>query len=242
MPTVNVATPDGRLPLYDSRPAGDARAALIVIQEAFGVTGHIREVADRFAAEGYRAVAPHLFYRTGDPELPYDDFQQVMPHMQALTAAGITDDLTATLGFLGDAGFPAAKVGIVGFCMGGTVALIAATRFDLGGAVTFYGGGVAEGRFGAPPLLDIAPDLRCPWLGLFGDKDQSIPVEQVEALRQAAEKAPVPTEVVRYPDAGHGFHCDERPANYHEQSAKDAWRRTLDWLGRHLASPSPHQP
>lgn len=235
MPTVNVATAGGRLPVYDSRPAGEPKAALIVVQEAFGVNGHIRAVTDRLAGEGYRAVAPHFFYRTGDPELSYDNFEEVRPHMQALSESGLVDDITATLGFLEEAGFPAKKVGIVGFCMGGTVALIAGTRFDLGASVTFYGGGVAEGRFGSPPLLDIAPDLRCPWLGMFGDKDQSIPVEQVEALRLAAEKAPVPTEVLRYPEAGHGFHCDERPGNYHEESAKDAWRRALDWFGRYLA-------
>jgi carboxymethylenebutenolidase len=119
--------------------------------------------------------------------------------------------------------------------MGGSVVVLAAARHALGAAATFYGGGVTAGRFGIPPLAELAPDLQTPWLGLFGDEDQSIPVDQVEALREAAKKASVPTEVVRYPEAGHAFHCDARDDAYHEASAKDAWRRTLDWFDAHLA-------
>ncbi|MHB2022677.1 MAG: dienelactone hydrolase family protein [Mycobacteriales bacterium] len=206
----------------------------MVVQEAFGVNAHIRDVADRFAQAGYRAVAPHLFYRTGDPEHPYDNFEAVLPHMQALSGRGISDDLEATFGYLTDAGFESDRVGIVGFCMGGSVAFYAATQFPLGAAVTFYGGGITEGRMGMPALVDVAAHLKCPWLGLFGDQDPSIPVDHVEALRQAVAKAPVSTEIVRYPEAGHGFHCDERPANYHAQSATDAWQRTLSWFQDHL--------
>jgi carboxymethylenebutenolidase len=103
--------------------------------------------------------------------------------------------------------------------------------------VTFYGGGVAEGRFGMPPLVELAPGLETPWLGLFGDEDQGIPIDQVETLRQAAATAPVPTEIVRYQGAGHGFHCDARPDSYHQASAEDGWRRTLEWFGRYLAVP-----
>lgn len=234
LPTVHIATTDGRLPVYDSKRAEGADAAVIVIQEAFGVTAHIREVADRFAAEGYRAVAPHLFYRTGDPDLAYDDFERVRPHMQALSGAGIVDDLDATLAYLAEGGFEGRRIGIVGFCMGGSVALFAATRLEFGASVTFYGGGVAEGRMGMPPLLEVARDLRCPWLGLFGDQDPSIPVDQVEALKQVVAHASVDTEIVRYPEAGHGFHCDARPANYHPESASDAWQRCLSWFGRYL--------
>ncbi|HKA84299.1 MAG TPA: dienelactone hydrolase family protein, partial [Acidimicrobiales bacterium] len=86
-----------------------------------------------------------------------------------------------------------------------------------------------------PPLLELAPDLRTPWLGLFGDRDPSITVDDVEALAAAAAKAAVPTEVERYPDAGHGFHRDGSAA-YHAESAVDAWRRTLDWFARHLTT------
>ncbi|MHB8452253.1 MAG: dienelactone hydrolase family protein, partial [Mycobacteriales bacterium] len=100
---------------------------------------------------------------------------------------------------------------------------------------TFYGGGVSAGRFGLPSLVDMAPGLKTPWLGLYGDLDQGIPVEQVESLRDAIAKAPVPTEIVRYPEAGHGFHCDARDS-YHQPSAGDAWQRTLDWFTGGLAA------
>lgn len=231
--TVNVSTPDGEMALYDAAPDREPKAAVIVIQEAFGVNSHIEDVTRRFAAAGYRAVTPHLFHRSGDPKLPYDDLNQVMPHMKALSDQGIGDDLDATLAYLSGAGFDPDRVGIVGFCMGGTVAFHTAVRYHLGAAVSFYGGGVAEGRFGYPAQIDDAPRLQTPWLGLFGDRDKGIPVEDVEKLRSASASAPVPTEIVRYPEAEHGFHCDARPS-YHDQSATDAWSRTLDWFGRYL--------
>lgn len=231
--TVRVATADGQLPIFDTQNPPDARAAVVVVQEAFGVNAHIEDVCGRFARAGYRAVAPHLFHRSGDPVLDYADIEKVMPHMQAMTQEGLTADLQATLGYLGDEGFHLSSTGIVGFCMGGTVAFIAAARNQLGAAVTFYGGGVTEGRFGLPPLVQLASDLQSPWLGLFGDRDQGIPVESVEELRRATEAADVPTEIVRYGEAEHGFHCDARPS-YHAASAVDAWERTLRWFETYL--------
>jgi carboxymethylenebutenolidase len=231
--TLYVSTTDGDMGLYDAEPVGDARAAVVVVQEAFGVNGHIEDVTRRFAAAGYRAVAPHLFHRSGDPVLDYDNIERVMPHMQALSETGLACDLDATFAHLETAGFEASRVGVVGFCMGGTVAFAAAARYRLGAAVTFYGGGVTEGRFGMPSLVEMAPGLQTPWLGLYGDADQSIPVEQVETLRQAVAATSVPAEIVRYPDAGHGFHCDARDS-YHRPSADDGWRRTLEWFERHL--------
>ena len=126
---------------------------------------------------------------------------------------------------------------IVGFCMGGSIALFAAVAYPLGAAVTFYGGGVAEGRFGFPSLIELASGLTTPWLGLYGDKDQGIPSDQVEALRTAAGRSGVPSEIVRYPDAGHGFHCDARPAAYSPVAARDAWARAVSWLRLHLPEP-----
>ena len=84
-----------------------------------------------------------------------------------------------------------------------------------------------------PPLVDLAAGMKTPWLGQFGDQDTGIPVDQVEALREELKKANVPTEIVRYPEAVHGFNCDERDS-YHEASAKAAWQRTLDWFGKYL--------
>jgi carboxymethylenebutenolidase len=234
MPTVRVTTPDGEMALYEAAPAGARRGGVIVVQEAFGVNPHIEDVARRFADAGYHAVAPHLFHRTGDPVLGYDDLEQIWPHMKVLDRTGIGADIDAAAAHLRAGGIEPASTGVVGFCMGGTVAFLAATRGDVGAAVTFYGGGVAEGRFGLPPLVELAADLRAPWLGLYGDKDQGIPVEQVEALAAAVAEVEVPTEIVRYEDAGHGFHCDARPGSYEPGAAADGWARTVAWFDAHL--------
>jgi carboxymethylenebutenolidase len=220
-------------PLSIHEPSGEPKGAIVVIQEAFGVNDHIEDVARRFAAEGWLAVAPHLFHRTGDPKLGYTDMSQVMDHMKPLTAEGVLADVDAALAAVADRGIPASKTGVVGFCMGGTVTLIVDAERQVGAGVTFYGGGVKEGRFGFPPLVEEATRLRAPWLGLFGDRDKGIPVEQVEELREAAARSGQPTEVVRYAEADHGFHCDQRDS-YHAESARDAWRRTLEWFDRYL--------
>src|SRR5438445_12134809 len=159
-------------PLSIHEPDGPAKGGIVVIQEAFGVNDHIEDVAGRFAAEGWLAVAPHLFHRTGDPALGYGDLSVVMPHMQALTADGVLADVDAALDHLDHQGIPRQRTGVVGFCMGGTVTLLTSARRDVVAAVTFYGGGVTEGRFGFGPLVEEASKLRAPWLGLYGDLDQ----------------------------------------------------------------------
>ena len=221
-------------PLTVVEPASTPARAVIVVQEAFGVNDHIADVVARFAKVGYLAVAPHLFHREGDPTFGYDEIDKVMPVMQRLTSDGILADIDAALARISDTGVAPAATGIVGFCMGGTVTLVTAANRDVGAAVTFYGGGVTAGRFGFPPLVDVASKLRAPWLGLYGDQDKGIAVADVEQLRAAAAASGQPTDVVRYADAEHGFHCDVR-ASYHEASAGDAWQRTLDWLATHLA-------
>jgi carboxymethylenebutenolidase len=226
--------PDGPVPAHEVIPDSPVRGAVIVLQEAFGVNDHIVDACGRFAAFGYRAVAPQLFHRDGVNALPYD-IELALPHMANLTADGICADLAAVREHLASQGLPLSLTGIVGFCMGGSITCAVAAEDAYGAAVTFYGSGMHEGRFGFRPLVELAPQLRSPWLGLYGDLDPGIPVDQVEDLRGAAATAPVPTAVVRYAEAGHGFHCDARPANYHAASAKDAWVRTLDWLDRYLA-------
>jgi carboxymethylenebutenolidase len=219
--------------LYGAEPEGSAASAVVVIQEAFGVNDHIEDICRRLSKEGYRAVAPHLFHRSGDPVVSYEEIDKVVPHIMQWTRAGLEADLDATFDYLGRQGFPPHRIGVIGFCAGGTVTFVAAAYRALGAAVTFYGGGVGQGRFGIPALVDLAAELKTPWLGLFGDQDTGIPVEEVESLRRAVAAAGVPAEVVRYPDAGHGFHCDARDS-YHEPSAKDAWRRTLEWFDKYL--------
>lgn len=232
-----IQTDDGPMPTHVAVPAGTPKGGVVVIQEAFGVTSHIKDVARRFAAAGWYAIAPALFHRQGSPVLAYDDLESVMPVMATLTSGGITNDVLAAFDNLEAAGIAREKTAIVGFCMGGTIAFYAATLRPIAAAVSFYGGGITEGRFGLPALLDLAPSLAAPWLGLFGDQDQMIPPEDVERLREATATAPVEAEIVRYLEAGHGFHCDERPASYSPDAAKDAWSRTLGWLERHGVAP-----
>jgi carboxymethylenebutenolidase len=221
-------------PLTVVEPAGTARGAVLVLQEAFGVNQHIRDICQRLADAGYVAVAPHLFHRTGDPELGYDDFSKVAPHFAAITPEGVTSDIGVALQHLAARGFAAAQIGVVGFCFGGTMTVITATTDGVGAAVTFYGGGVTKPRLGFPALVEVAPDLRVPWLGLYGDLDAGISVDDVEQMRAAAASSGQPTEVVRYADADHGFNCDRR-GSYHEPSATDAWARMLAWFETYLA-------
>lgn len=234
--TVKISTNDGPMPAAIAEPEVAARGAVIVIQEAFGVTSHIEEVAERLAGVGWLAVAPALYHRSGSPVFEYDDMERVRPAMGALTAEGIATDLDATVAYLGERGFAPLQCGIVGFCMGGSVTFFAACRFPLGAAVTYYGGGVGTGRFGMPSLIDQAAGLQTPWLGHFGDLDQGIPVTEVEQLRQALATATMPVALERYADADHGFNCNDRPAVYNADAAAMAWARTLAWFDRHIAT------
>jgi len=224
------------MPVYEAVPDGAARGAVVVIQEAFGVNAHIEDVTRRLAEAGYHAVAPHLFHRTGSPAYGYEDIGEVMPNLLALSDDGILADVGGVLDHLRAAGWSDRQIGIVGFCMGGRVTFLVAGHVALGAAVGFYGGGVVTGRTAAmPSLLHLAASMRTPWLGLFGDADGSIPVEDVETLRSALDAgAGADTAIVRYPDAQHGFHCDVRDS-YDAAAAADGWRRTLEWLGGHLA-------
>lgn len=228
-------TVDGPMRLYEAVPDGQAKGAVVVIMEAFGVNDHIEDVTRRAAEAGYHAVAPDLFHRAGGGVAPYDDFGKVMELFAGVTDDTLLVDVDASIAHLRAAGFEDSRIGIVGFCFGGRVAFLVAARRAIGAAVTFYGGAiVSPSRLPFPPLIDEAKTLKTPWLGIFGDRDQSIPVEDVEKLRAELDRAnPVPHEIVRY-DADHGFHCDQRPAVYDEAAAKDAWRRTLDWFGRYL--------
>jgi carboxymethylenebutenolidase len=233
--TRTLTTADGPMEVYDVEPDTKASAAVIVIQEAFGVNDYVRDVAGRFAAAGYRAVAPTMFHRAGGGTAPYDDFSKVMPLFKGVTDDAILMDVDATTAYLRKAGLEDRRIGIVGFCFGGRVTFLVATRRKLGAAVGFYGGGIVTARMpGFAPLIDDAAKLQTPWLGLFGDADKSIPVEDVERLRTTLDReTKVAHEIVRYPHAEHGFHCDRR-ASYQDGAAKDGWKRTLAWLQRHL--------
>jgi carboxymethylenebutenolidase len=234
--SVTLDTQHGAMRAYESVPDGQPRGGLVVIQEAFGVNDHIEDVTRRGADAGYHSVAPDLFHRSGGGTVPYGQFDKVIEKFQGIEGDdAVLVDVDAALDHLRAAGFGDKQIGIVGFCFGGRITFLTAARRALGAAAGFYGGGIVTGRFPQfPALVDEAASLATPWLGLFGDQDQSIPVEDVERLREALRAAPVETEIVRYAEAGHGFHCDQRP-DYKPDDAKDAWARALAWFDGHLA-------
>ena len=231
--TVTLETADGPMEAFEVTPAGVTDApAVIVAMEAFGVNTHIREVCRRFAREGYVALAPDMYHRTGKMlTYAYDDPRRREP-FAALTNAGIEADVNAALAHL--ARSPAvdgARVGIVGFCVGGFMAFLAACRTEVATAVCFYGGGIVNRREGLKlePLLAEADRIRVPILCLFGEKDASIPPAEVDAIRARLAMQPREHAVHVYQGAEHGFFCDER-ASFKRDAADDAWRRTREWL------------
>src|SRR5947199_1106541 len=158
---LRLPTADGPMPAALAEPTATPKGAVVVIQEAFGLTPHIVSITERLAAAGWLAVAPALFHRQGSPVLAYEgDFAKIGPLFEQLTVDTINMDVDAALADVDRRGIPLERTGIVGFCMGGTVSFATATRVALGAAVTFYGGGVTQGRFGLPSLVELAPSLR----------------------------------------------------------------------------------
>jgi carboxymethylenebutenolidase len=217
--SLNLTASDGhRLGAYRADPGGAPVGGIVVIQEIFGVNHHIRSVCDRFAAEGYAAVAPALFDRqVRDFECGYspEEIEKARKFVANPDWDAMLRDTAAAIAELKSAG----PVSITGFCMGGTVTFLAAARLDgLTAAVGYYGGRIVA-------FADEKP--RCPTQLHFGDKDQSIPLTDVETIKQKRPDC----DIHVYKDAGHGFHCDER-GSYHEPSSRVAWERTLAWLKR----------
>jgi carboxymethylenebutenolidase len=198
--------------------------AILVFQEAFGVNGHIRKVTERFAAEGYLAIAPELFHRTAPEktEISYTDFPSAMPHMQALTAEGLTADAQAVYQWL--TGQPVNRQSIfsVGYCLGGRVSFLANAVLPLKAAVSYYGGGLDQ-------LAGQATQLHGRHLFYWGGKDQHIKPENINTIIQAVEDAGKDYVNVKFSYADHGFNCDER-ASYNETASKEAWALTLAFL------------
>ncbi|KQW19316.1 carboxymethylenebutenolidase [Afipia sp. Root123D2] len=219
--TITLTASDSfKLGAYRADPAGKPKGAIVVIQEIFGVNSHIRNVCDRFAAEGYTAIAPAIFDRI-EP-----NFQSgYSPEEVAVARKFVANpDWTAMLRDV-QAAIDAAKtvgpVGIIGFCLGGSVAYAAATKLSgLKAAVGYYGGAIVR-------FADDKPQV--PTQLHFGEKDSGIPQTDVEAIR--AKRPEV--EIFVYPGAQHGFGCDER-ASYDKPSSDLAWQRSLAFFAGHL--------
>jgi carboxymethylenebutenolidase len=210
-----------RLGAYRADPTGTAKGGVVVIQEIFGVNHHIRAVCDRLAAEGYAAVAPALFDRQEKGfESGYtpDEIANARKFVANPDWGAMLKDTQAAVDELGKNG----PVAIIGFCMGGTIAFLSACRLDgLSAAVCYYGGQIARNADEKP---------KTPTQMHFGEKDASIPMSDVETIKQ---KRGADCEIHVYPDAQHGFHCDER-GSFHEPSARAAWQRAMEFLAAHV--------
>ena len=239
---VTVAGAGGyQLPAYVARPAsGPARAAIIVVNEIFGIHDYIKDVCRRFAREGYVALAPDYFDRAGDPA-PLTDFNQIRAIVGQAGHEQVMGDTEGALYWLAEQSFVKDAIGITGFCWGGTVVWMAAARFaHVKAGVAWYGRlaapapNAAFAETGRAYPYDIAATIHAPVLGLYGGQDQGIPLADVENMRAALSAADNPTgsEIVVYPDAHHGFHADYRES-YNAEAAADGWRRCLAWFREH---------
>lgn len=218
---ITLTASDGfKLGGYRADPAGAPKGAIVVIQEIFGVNHHIRSVCDRFAQEGYVAIAPSIFDRS-EPNFQSGYSPEEVAVARKFVAnpdwAAMLRDTQAAIDAVKDVG----PVGIVGFCLGGSVAYVATTKLTgLKAAVGYYGGAIVH-------FVDDKPAV--PAQLHFGEKDSGIPLTDVETIK--AKRPEV--EVHIYPGAQHGFHCDER-ASYDKASADIAWPRSLAFFAKHL--------
>ena len=220
--TLTLKASDGHeLRAYRAAPDGASRGGIIVLQEIFGVNVHIRDVCDRFAQDGFTAVAPALYDRSSQRsvELGYtpDDVTLGRKLREEFSWDDTMLDIRAAADVLTTDGLKAATVG---YCWGGSISFLAATRLELSGAVVYYGGQIM-------PYVSEQP--RCPLLMHFGKRDASIPLADVEAIKTAH-----PDADVHVYDAGHGFNCDRR-ASFDQTAAATARERTLSFFERHLS-------
>jgi carboxymethylenebutenolidase len=235
---VNVAGADDTpIPVYEAYPdqAGDL-PVVVVVSEVWGLHEYIKDVARRFAKEGYYAVAPELFSREGGLA-QLTDTQKIMSIVVNAPLSRLRGDLRAAAEYARKQ--PAARedrVGVTGFCWGGAVALLFAAAYtDTKAAVSWYGhltrGLKDEPKPVAP--IDVADQIPCPVLLLYGGADSSIPAADVDRMEAAVKAAGRPVEKVIYPDVGHAFHADYRPT-YKPEAARDGWARTLAWFQKSL--------
>ena len=226
---VEVPAGGGTMPAFVARPAGDVRApAVLVIQEAFGLNAHIKDVARRLAAEGYVTLAPDLYWRGGKGRsVGYDELPQAIALMQSLNDKEVVADVGSAIAYLERQPFVRAdRIGVTGFCMGGRVSYLAACELPgkLAACAPFYGGGIP---------VEKTERLGSPVLAFFGEDDPFIPLDNIEALKAALARHGKQGEVVVYPGAGHGFFCNERDS-HRPEAAANAWERLKRFLATHL--------
>jgi carboxymethylenebutenolidase len=236
--TLNLQVDDGTtMRAYMAQPQGSGKfPGMLVFQEAFGVDKHIRDVTERFATEGYIAIAPELFHRTAPPgfEGNTSDFQSVMPHVMALNDKDAEADVRgAHKVLLRQSAIDAQRIACVGFCMGGRVSFLANLVLPLRAAISFYGGGIAKSERG-PGLLHRAEQAKAPIFLFWGGEDKHIGPGQRQAVSQALREAKKTFASMEFADADHAFFNDTRP-NYNREAAEQAWELSKAFLRANLA-------
>ena len=226
---------DGELPAYYARPEGAGPFPIVlVIEEIFGVHEYIRDICRRLAKQGYLAVAPELYARIADLSKMSDVHRIIQDVILKAPDAQVLSDLDAAASWAAAYGGDASRLAVTGFCRGGRdVWLYAAHNPALRAAVAWYGP-IAGATSAIQPRTagDVAAELKCPLLGLYGGQDASIKVADVQAAAARARAAGQDVQITAYPDAPHGFHADYRPS-YREADAKDGWQRMLAFFTAH---------
>ena len=231
-----VASGGDQIPAYEARPAAPGKyPVILVISEIWGVHEYIKDVCRRFAKVGYYAVAPEMFYREGGTG-HMTDIPEILKVVMGISRQQVLQDLSASADHVRrQPSARADRVGVTGFCWGGSsVFHFAAHSRDVRAAVCWYGP-PARAYKGDPPVtgFDIAKDIACPFLGLFGEEDQNPPPADVRKFEELLRQHNKNVEVVIYPKAGHAFHADYRPS-YRPEAAKDGWSRCVAWFDRYV--------
>ena len=226
----------GDMPVYFARPEKVKNPPVIIVaMEIFGLHEHIKDVTRRLAKAGAFAIAPDYYFRLGDLT-KITEMKDLFPKVNSKPDAELFADLDATVAWAKSQGGNTRKLGILGFCRGGrTVWEYAAHHKGLKAAVAFYGTLVdppAQKAIWPKSPTELAPEMKAPVLGLYGEADQGIPVATVEALKEALAKANKPAEFKIYPAAPHGFHADYRPS-YRKEAAEDGWNRMQGWFKKY---------
>ena len=210
---------------YLATPKQGSGPGVIVIQEWWGLVDHIKDVCDRFADEGFVALAPDMYH--GKTTKSPDEAGKLM---MALNIDQAEKDLRAAVQYLATQdSMTSKKIGVVGFCMGGALALFAATKNqNIGACVVFYGI--------HPKVKPDLPNLNAPVLGIFGEKDGSVPPDAVHNLERQLKDLGKQVEMKIYPGADHAFFNDTRPEVYKAEAATDAWQRTIAFLRQHVSA------
>jgi carboxymethylenebutenolidase len=229
-----VKVADGEMPVYFAKPANAQNAPVILVaMEVFGVHEYIKDVTRRLAKLGAFAIAPDYYFRKGVDLTKLAGTAELMPIVNAKPDAELMSDLDATVAWAKSEGGDTSRLGIVGFCRGGrTVWLYSAHSGNLKAGVAFYGALVdpaGQKAIWPKSATELAPDMKAPVLGLYGEADQGIPVAQVEAIKAALQAAGKKAEFHVFPGAPHGFHADYRPS-YRKEAAEDAWSRAAAWF------------